>query len=277
METKFNEIVEISTTADISLEGIKCSYGDAASGGLLYLLCNTDNKPLMKACFCKDYFQDFAFGHSTNIIPEQSIYGFNIKDHYINETFIQDNPTLVFYLYEGSKGINGKTKKDLVNKILNDSENIKRLINQLDILESIFLDLNLITKKSIISVVTSCFNKELRKTIKVEFSSEYLHLPETLSLFTLLLRNFLTFEIFKKYDTRIEDLNNFLTKSKSIPVNQYIYSSDSMIFSSDNTILKLPLILEGKIKLHTNWDLFKSQNISQIHNYSGIFSFISKP
>lgn len=265
-----------STSNVLSIkETLTCLYGDAASGGLLYLLCDVNNKPLMSPCFCKDYFQDFGFGHSTNVIPKDSIYGYSIAKHYVNDTFIKDNPKLVFYLYPGSKGPRGDDKKTYAQEVLAKDESFINLTRQLDILESIFLDLKLISEKSVVTKVSALFNKELRNTVKIEFSTEYLHLPETLSLFTLLVRNFLTFNMFKSYETRIADLNEFFKSSKKIPSNVYIYGADVTIFSSDEVILKLPLILEGKISLSKNWDKYKTSHIHEIHNNSGIFSFIT--
>lgn len=274
MVTEINK-TEIDNVLSID-KVLKCTYGDAATGGLLYLLCDINNNPLMKPCFCKDYFQDFGFGHSTNITDKGSIFGFDIKDHYVNDSFIKNNPTLVFYLYPGSKGSNGNAKKTFVNEVLEKKESFSNLNLQLDILESIFIDLGLISKKSEISQLDITINNKIRKAIKIEFTSEYLNLPETLSLFTLLLRNFLTFTMFKSYETRISDLNEFFKSSKTIPVSKYIYGNDVTIFSSDEVILKLPLILEGKISLSKNWDRYIQSNIYTIHNSSGIFSFITK-
>lgn len=250
--------------------------GDAASNGLVYVLCDTNGNQLTPASFCKDIFQDFGYCHVTGTTSGE-IYGFDCKKAY-KPDFFKNNETVVMYVFPEQKALNSPS----VPKIQELKDSFKNVtvyqnwVSQLEIFDSICLQNNWITKRSIPTYEKILFNGVLIDTFKLEFSTEFFLKPQVTSLFTLLLRNFINFKIFVTFETWEEDLEHFLSTVKKIPTAQYIYSNDCSILTSDKFILKLPLFLKDKLSKDESWENYKGQNIGTIHNNSGIFSHLAR-
>ncbi len=274
--------VDILDLGTLQTEGI----GELAKSGLVYLLRDYNTgEQLMPPVFCKDFFQEFAYTQITGEFPnkdsENNIYGFEVKKY---PQLLNDNQKLNLLLFGHTKtkivkieDYFGNSKVKQAYECILNTNVIRNFINQLNIFETQLIKLGYINSCTEIEVKEITYKLQNNNTIipknlaiSLNFDKCYFYKPELLSLYLLLLRNFLTATIFVG---EVEDLDNFLLNISKYKLS-YIYPSDAMVFNNPNIKLNLPLYLKGKYQT-TDWSLYKNQNISTIHNSTGILSYLS--
>ena len=253
---------------------------DAASNGLGYLFRTVKTKAqLMPLIFCKDYFQDFTYVNKIKDETKGTIYGYKAT---IVENVFEENDRFNLLLIPHSKHIkiqdyfsNPKVTLAL-NSILNES-NMELYKKQLNIFENQLMKLNFINRFTEVEIIDVKYHtKDIpliqNKAVSLLMDKKYFEIPELLSLYLLFVRLFLTCYIFID---EYKDIYNYLDKVDKFKTS-YIYEGDSMALNNPSIRLNLPMFLEGKFT-PTNWELLKNQTINQIHNYTGIVSYLNKP